>query len=63
MEAVQKLIYDVREVAEILGLSRPTVYELLHRAVDPLPFFKIGNRTKISAQRLAEWVARQSGTE
>lgn len=63
METAQKLIYDVREVAEILGLSKPTVYELLHRATDPLPFLKIGNRTKISAAKLAEWVERQSSAE
>ena len=58
---VEKLTYSVTEAAEALGVSRPTMYELLHR--EGFPSLKVGNRVLISRKRLAEWVDQQAGKE
>lgn len=54
-----KLVYSVAEAAEALGISRPTVYTLIHRK--DFPSFKVGNRTLISISGLQQWVAAQTG--
>jgi len=53
-----KLALSVTEAAELLGVSRPTVYTLIHRA--DFPAFKLGSRTLISRAGLAKWVEEQS---
>ena len=53
-----KLVYSTAETAEVLGVSRPTVYNLLKR-VD-FPSFKVGTRTLVSAEGLREWVRQQT---
>ena len=60
MQATEKLAISVSEAAAMLGVSRPTVYELIHRS--DFPSFHIGRRTLISRERLAEWVKNQSGS-
>lgn len=58
----EKLAYSVVEVAQVLGISRPKVYDLLHR--DDFPAFKIGGRVLVSVEGLRKWVAAQiDGTE
>ena len=57
----EKLVYSVTEAAEALGVSRPTMYELIHR--EGFPSLKVGRRVLISRQRLAEWVDQQAGKE
>ena len=52
-----KLLLDIKEVAELLGVSRPTVYELMHRDYSPLPFIRIGKRVKISRTELEQWIS------
>ena len=57
-----KRVLSVTEAAEALGISRPTLYTLLHRS--DFPSFRIGNRVLISMDGLHRWVAAQaSGTE
>ena len=58
---VEKLTYSVTEAAEALGVSRPTMYELIHR--EGFPSLKVGNRILISRKRLAEWIDQQAGKE
>ena len=58
MEVTEKLALSVTETAAILGVSKPTVYDLIHR--DDFPSFKIGNRVLVSRTRLAEWVEAQA---
>lgn len=53
-----KLALSVTETAALLGVSRPTVYTLIHRA--DFPAFKLGSRTLISRAGLAKWVEKQS---
>ena len=55
---VDKLAYSPTETAQVLGISRPTVYTLLKRA--DFPAFKLGSRTLISVEGLREWVNRQA---
>jgi len=52
-----RVALNVTETAEMLGLSRSTVYELMHR--EDFPAFKIGNRTVIPRQKLEEWANSQ----
>ena len=54
-----ELTYNVTEAAEALGVSRRTVYELLHR--EDFPTLKIGGRRLISRELLAAWVREQAG--
>ncbi|MBR0351668.1 MAG: helix-turn-helix domain-containing protein [Oscillospiraceae bacterium] len=55
----EKILIDLSEVARLLGVSRPTVYSLLHREYDPLPYIKIGRLTKVKLTDLNQWLDRQ----
>lgn len=59
MSAPDKIAFSVSEVAEVLGISRPTVYRLIQR--DDFPTFKVGARTLISRSGLERWVQEQAG--
>ncbi len=61
MRTVDRVTLSVTEAAAALGVSRPTVYTLLHKR--GFPAFKVGGRTLISAEGLREWVASQAGGE
>lgn len=52
-----KLTYSAAETAQVLGVSRPTVYQLMKR--DDFPVFKVGTRTLVSAEGLRAWVQAQ----
>lgn len=54
-----ELTYNVTEAAEALGVSRRTVYDMMHR--EDFPTLKIGGRRLISRELLAEWVRAQAG--
>lgn len=56
-----KLALSVTEAAQLLGVSRPTVYNLLAR--EDFPVFSVGNRRLISAEGLKEWVMAQPRKE
>lgn len=55
---VDKLAYSPTETAQVLGVSRPTVYRLMKRA--DFPAFKVGSRTLVSADGLRAWVQAQA---
>lgn len=55
---MQKLALSVAEAAQLLGVSRPTVYTLLHK--EGFPSLKIGSRTLIPTDGLREWLRQQS---
>ncbi len=57
-ERLKKLTLSISETAEVLGVSRPVVYQLTHRA--DFPAFKIGARTVVSVTKLREWVEQQA---
>lgn len=58
MEITEKLALSVDEAAKLLGVSKPTMYGIIHR--EDFPCFKVGNRRLISRVKLAEWVESQA---
>lgn len=54
----EKIALDVSEAASILGVSRPTMYQILNREDVHLDFY-IGTRRKVSRKALQEWVEQQ----
>lgn len=54
-----KIALSVTEAAELLGVSRPTMYQLTRQI--GFPVFKVGSRTLISRSGLEEWVRAQTG--
>lgn len=54
-----ELTYTVSEAAEALGVSRPTMYQLIHS--QGFPTLKVGTRRLISKALLAQWVVEQAG--
>jgi excisionase family DNA binding protein len=57
ISAVQlnKLVYAVKEVADILGLSTDTVYEMVR--CGSLPHIRIGRRILIPRVMLEKWLS------
>lgn len=49
----------VKEAAELLGVSKPTVYKLIRG--EGLPHIKLNRRTVIPVERLREWVNERAG--
>ena len=58
---MEKIALSVTEAAQLLGVSRPTIYTLVHRA--DCPVFQAGHRTLISRVGLEKWVEKQAGKE
>ena len=54
----EKFAMSVSETAAALGISRPTVYTLLHR--QDFPSFRVGGRTLVSVDGLRAWAAAQA---
>lgn len=50
----EKRTYTVREIRDILGVSRPTAYGLVHR--DYFHTVKIGRHIRISKKSFDEWL-------
>lgn len=58
MERTDKLLLDVSEAAALLGISRPTMYQVMNRD-DFRADIRIGTRRKISRRGLEEWISNQ----
>lgn len=54
-----ELTYSVTEAAEALGVSRHTMYNLIHS--EGFPTLRVGGRRLISRALLADWVREQAG--
>ena len=50
----EKRCYTVKELQEILGISRPTVYELLKKK--EFRWIQIGTKSRISKKSFDEWL-------
>jgi excisionase family DNA binding protein len=57
MPAPAPLLWDVTEVATVLGVSRSFVYELLNAG--ELDFCKLGARTKVPVATVQQYVDRR----
>lgn len=54
-----KLVLTVEEMGNLLGISRPTAYELIH-AQDGPPILRIGRRVVIPQEGLRRWIEERS---
>lgn len=50
----QRLAYSVRDVAEVLGVSTDTVYELIRG--NKIPHRRLGRRILIPVQAFTDWL-------
>ncbi len=55
----EKLTLSVEEMGKLLGVSRQTAYNLIHRA--DFPTLHIGKRVLIPKKQLEAWMDRQLG--
>jgi excisionase family DNA binding protein len=53
----EKLLWSAEEAAELLGISRATMFKLLHEGV--IPSLRIGKLRRIPATTLQAWIERQ----
>lgn len=58
---MDKLAYSLTETAQVLGVSRPTVYALIKQP--GFPVFQIGGRKLVSVEGLRDWVRNQAQAE
>ena len=57
----EKRCYTVKEVQDILGISRPTAYELLKKK--EFRWIKIGTKYRISKPSFDEWLDTQASLD
>lgn len=55
-----KRCYTVKEVQDMLGISRPTVYELLRK--NEFRWLQIGNKYRISKRSFDTWLDQKMGS-
>lgn len=55
---LEPLVIGTTEAARLLGISRPTLYQLLGRS--DFPCFRVGSRRLISVAGLQAWIDRQT---
>lgn len=55
---MDKLAVGTTEAARLLGISRPTLYQLIGRT--DFPSFRVGGRVLISVTGLQDWIDRQT---
>ncbi len=55
---LEPLAVSTTEAARLLGVSRPTLYTLIHRS--DFPSFRVGGRVLVSVAGLREWIDRQA---
>lgn len=53
-----KMLLSISEAAAALGISRPTVYQLIH-ADDGFPIIRVGGRVLIPTKQLEDWIDAQ----
>ena len=58
---MDKLAYSLTETAQVLGVSRPTVYALIKQP--GFPVFQIGGRKLVSVEGLRDWVMEKAKAE
>lgn len=51
----ERVAYSPAEAAEVMGISRQTIYNLM-RANSDFPTFKLGGRRLINAAALQKWI-------
>jgi len=62
MKAPDKPVMNVAEVANMLGISKPSVYDMTERA-DFTALVRIGKRKLILTHKFIEWLEAQASKE
>ena len=55
---MEKLVYSIQEVAELLGISRSYAYELARQGV--FPVLILGRKRVIPKEKFNEWIRESS---
>ena len=55
---MDKIVYTIPEVAQLLGISRSYAYELVKR--NEIPILKLGKRRMIPKQYLEHWIQQDT---
>lgn len=55
---LEPLAISLSQTAQVLGVSRPTVYQLAKQ--NDFPAFKVGGRVLVSVDGLKSWVNKQA---
>jgi excisionase family DNA binding protein len=50
-------IYEVKDVMQIMRISRNTAYKLIQQ--EGVPYMRVGGRYKIPVERFHEWLSGQ----
>lgn len=58
---MEKLVYNISEVAELLGISKSYAYQLVKER--RIPVLDLGRRKVIPKVSLDEWIKSVAGTE
>ena len=56
MDKLEPIAVSAPEAARLLGVSKQTIYQYIHR--EGFPAFKLGGRTLVSVDGLREWLAK-----
>jgi len=56
---MEKIAYNVAELAEVLGVCRSVAYELVQR--EDFPTIRIGRRIVVRVDSLNAWLEQQEG--
>ncbi len=56
---MEPITVSVEGAAKLLGVSKPTVYSMIHG--EGLPHIKLNRRTMIPVDQLREWVNERAG--
>lgn len=51
-----KMTLSVREAAELIGISKPKMYELIHS--NEIPSIHVGKKIMIARQALLDWLSK-----
>ncbi len=60
-DKLEPLAVSAAEAARLLGISRPTLYQLLNR--QDFPSFRVGGRVLVSVSGLQAWIDHQTQQE
>lgn len=56
----EKILLNISETAEVLGLSRATVYNTLLSRED-FPVVRLGGSVRVNREKLQQWVDERTG--
>ncbi|MCI9397864.1 MAG: helix-turn-helix domain-containing protein [Lachnospiraceae bacterium] len=56
---MEKLVYSIQEVADLLGISRSYAYELVRRGT--IPSLELGKKRVIPKGKFNQWVNGEKG--